>query len=175
LILRFYFTMVLNHYFTFFLSFPWLINYNHTSWCIKFSTHSSLSWFWLKIFSFIWIHGVMHEHIVWASSHTNEWKTTPWIIPKFDINPTPLWWKSQTAKNVLLFQSWTPLSLVLLHFLELLCLGDFVVGQPCFWWWSWNYLRRFLQNWRHFYLCMVFNSQRWTLSLVARFDLSTTS
>jgi hypothetical protein len=52
LILRFYFTMVLNCHLTFFFFFPWPINYNHTSWCTKFSTHSSSNWFWLKIFFF---------------------------------------------------------------------------------------------------------------------------
>jgi hypothetical protein len=48
--------MVLNYYFTPFLLFPWLINYNHTSRCTKSSTYSSLSWFWSKIFSFPCIH-----------------------------------------------------------------------------------------------------------------------
>jgi hypothetical protein len=50
LILRFYFIMVLNHYFTSFLPFPQPINYNHASGCTKFSTHSLPNWFWLKIF-----------------------------------------------------------------------------------------------------------------------------
>jgi len=36
-----------------FFSFPWPINYNHASWCTKSSTHSSLNWFWLKIFFFL--------------------------------------------------------------------------------------------------------------------------
>jgi hypothetical protein len=52
LILGFYFTMVLNHYFAYFFSFPWPINYNHASQITKSSTHSSSSWFWSKIFPF---------------------------------------------------------------------------------------------------------------------------
>ncbi len=44
LILRFYFTMVLDRYFTPFLDFSWLINCNHTFWCTKSSTHSFPSW-----------------------------------------------------------------------------------------------------------------------------------
>ncbi len=40
-----YFTMVLNHYFMYFLIFPWPINYNHTSLFIKSFTHSSPNWF----------------------------------------------------------------------------------------------------------------------------------
>jgi hypothetical protein len=74
-----------------------------------------------------------------------------------------------------LFWSWTPSSLVLSYFSELSHFGDLVVSQPCFWWRTWNRLWRFLQNWRYFYLCMVFSSWRWTLLLVARSDLSTTS
>jgi hypothetical protein len=50
LILGFFFIMVLNHYFVSFLHFPWPINCNHTFRYIKFSTHSSPSWFWSKIF-----------------------------------------------------------------------------------------------------------------------------
>jgi hypothetical protein len=50
LILRFYFTVVLDHYFMPFLPFLSPINYNHTSQCTKSSTNSLLSWFWLKIF-----------------------------------------------------------------------------------------------------------------------------
>jgi len=60
IVLRFYFTMVLNYYFTSFLPFPWPITYNHAFQCTKSSTHSSPSWFWSKIFSFLWIHGVTH-------------------------------------------------------------------------------------------------------------------
>jgi hypothetical protein len=53
LILRFYFTMVLDRYFMLFFIFPWPLNYNHASWCAKFCAHSLLSWFWLNfIFPF---------------------------------------------------------------------------------------------------------------------------
>jgi hypothetical protein len=41
LILRFYFTMVLNHYYMFFLHFPLPINYNHAFQGTNSSTHSS--------------------------------------------------------------------------------------------------------------------------------------
>jgi hypothetical protein len=41
--------MVLGHYLHIFFLFLWLINYNHASWCNKFSTHSLLIWLWLKI------------------------------------------------------------------------------------------------------------------------------
>jgi hypothetical protein len=64
MILRFYFTMVLNRYFTSFLPFLWTINSNHASRCTKSSTHSSPNWFWSKIFSFLWIHGVTHDHVL---------------------------------------------------------------------------------------------------------------
>jgi hypothetical protein len=60
------------------------------------------------------------------------------------------------------------LSLVLSYFFELSYFGDLVVSQPRFWWRTWNRLWRLLRNWRYFYLCMVFSSRRWTLSLVAR-------
>jgi hypothetical protein len=36
-------------------------------------------------------------------------------------------------------------------------------------------LWRLLRNWRYFYLHLVFSSQRWSLSLVARTDSSTAS
>jgi hypothetical protein len=49
LILEFFFTMVLDFYFVFFFSL-WHINYNHAYQNTKSSTHSLLSWFWLKIF-----------------------------------------------------------------------------------------------------------------------------
>jgi hypothetical protein len=76
LILRFYFTLVLDHYFTPFLPFPWPINCNLASQCSKSSTHSwSLNWFWLKNFFFPWIHGIVHDHVLQASTHTNE---SPW-------------------------------------------------------------------------------------------------
>jgi len=51
--IKFYFTMVLNHCFISCLPFPWPINYDHASRGTKFSTHSSPSQFWLKIFSLL--------------------------------------------------------------------------------------------------------------------------
>ncbi len=133
LILKFYFTMVINHYFTPFLPFPWPINYNHAFQCTNFSTHSSSSWFWLKIFLFPWIHGIAHERILWASRHISEWRIASKIIPKFDIDAPSLWWRSRTAKGVPLSWSRTLSNLVLSHFSKLSHLGDFVASQPCFW------------------------------------------
>jgi hypothetical protein len=126
--LRFYFTMVLDRYFKSFLPFPWPINCNHAFQCTKSSTHSSPSWFWLKIFSFPWIHGVTHDHVLRVSNHTNEWITTMGIILRFDIGPTPSWWRFQTMRGAPLSWSWTPLSLVLSQFFELSYLGDFVTS-----------------------------------------------
>ncbi len=126
--LRFYFIMVLNCYFTPFLLFPWPINYNHAFQYTKFSTHSSSSWFRLKIFSFPWIHGVAHDHNLWASKHISEWRIALRVIPRFDIDATSLWWRSRTAKGVPLSWSWTLLSLVLSHFSKLSHLGDFVAS-----------------------------------------------
>jgi hypothetical protein len=138
--------MVQNYYFTPFLPFPWPINCNHTSRCTKFSTHSLPSWFWSNFFSFPWIHGVAHDHVLWALSHTSEWIIAPGVILRFHIDLTPSWWKSRITKDVPSSWSWTPLSLVLSHFFKLLYLGDFLAGRPCFWWWTWNCLRRFIWN-----------------------------
>jgi hypothetical protein len=94
LILKFYFTMVLDHYFTpFCFFFSWFINCNHASRCTKSSTHSLPSWFWLNFFSFPWIHGIAHDHVLWALSRTNEWRTTPWVVLRFNIDLTLLWWR----------------------------------------------------------------------------------
>ncbi len=82
------------------LSFFFLINYNHASWCTKSSTHSLLNWFWLIFFSFPWIHGIAHDHFLWASSCTIEWGITSIVIPRFDIDATSSWWKSRTIRNV---------------------------------------------------------------------------
>jgi hypothetical protein len=46
------FRVLFNHYFTSFLHFPWLINYNHVIWCTKISTHSLLNWFSLNFIFF---------------------------------------------------------------------------------------------------------------------------
>ncbi len=95
-----------------FPSFSLTYKYNHTSWGTKSSTHSSPSWFWLKIFSFPWIHGITHDYVLQASSHRNERKTTPrssldltltqhfhdedcelWeMSPFFEVEPSQTWY-----------------------------------------------------------------------------------
>jgi hypothetical protein len=60
------------------------------------------------------------------------------------------------------------LSLVLLYFVKLPHPGDLATSWPHFRWWTRNCLWKLLWNWRHFYLCLVFSSRRWTLSLVTR-------
>ncbi len=80
------------------------------------------------MFFFPWTHGVMHDYVLWISSRTNEWRTTLGVIPRFHINPTPSWWRSQTTRGAPLFQSQSPLSLILSNFFKYL--GDFVVGRP---------------------------------------------
>ncbi len=143
-----------------FLLFPWPINYNHTSRCNKSSTHSLSIWFWLNFFSFPWNYGVAYDHILWASSRTREWRTASGVIFRFNIDVTSSWWRSWIARNVPSFWSWTFSNLVLSHFSELLHLDDFVASWPRFWWWTWNCLRRFLQNWKHLQIRMVFNFLR---------------
>jgi len=123
------------------------------------------------LFSFPWLHGIMHDHFLRVSNYTSEWRTTFGVIPKFDIDVTSSWWRSLTVKSAPSSWSWTPLSLVLSHFFELSHLGNFLANWPCFWWWTWSRLWRLLWNWRHFYLHMVFNSWLWTLSLVTRSNL----
>jgi hypothetical protein len=46
---------------------------------------------------------------------------------------------------------------------------------PRFWWQTRDCLWRLLWNWRYFYLRMIFSSWCWSLSLVMRSDLLTTS
>jgi hypothetical protein len=150
--------MVLNHCFTFFLHFPWPINYNHTSRRTKFSTHLSPNWFWSKTFSFIWIHGIAHDYVLHALSCTNEWRTTLKVVHRFDTDLTTLWWRSWTAKSAPLFQNQTFLSLILSNFFELFYLGDFVVGWPRFLTMNLKLSVKVLWNWRHFNFSMVFNS-----------------
>jgi hypothetical protein len=86
--------------------------------------------FWLKIFSFPWIHGITHDHIFWASSRTSEWRTTLGVIPRFNINPVPSWWKSQTTKSAPLSWIWTPSKFVLSHFSELSFLDILLQVNP---------------------------------------------
>jgi hypothetical protein len=132
LILRFYFTIVLDHYFAYFLFFPWPINYNHSSRNIKSFTHSSPSWFWSKIFSLPWIHSITHGYVLQTLSYTNERKTALGIVPRFNTNLAPSRWRSQTTRGAPSFQNQTPLSLVLWNFSKLSYLGDFVVGWSHF-------------------------------------------
>jgi len=47
------FYLILEHYFASILLFSWPINCTHMYWCTMFSTHSSPSWFWSNIFSFL--------------------------------------------------------------------------------------------------------------------------
>jgi hypothetical protein len=159
-----------------FLPFPWPINYNYVFRCNKFCTHSLLIWFWLKIwlFSFPWNYGIAYGHVLRALKCTNEWKIVFEVISWFNIDKTSSWWKSWTSRGACSSWSWTPSSLVLLYFSELSHLGDLIASRPHFRLWTWNHLWRLLWNWRHFCLCMVFNSQRWTLSLVTRSDSPTT-
>jgi hypothetical protein len=129
-----------------FLLFPWRINCSHAFRCTKFSTHSSPSWFLSKEISFPKIHVVTDDHELQASSCTSEWKIASTFILRFDTHLTPSWRRFQTMRSAPSSQSWTPSNLVLLHFFEFLYLGDFVIGWPCFWWWSWNCLQRFVWN-----------------------------
>ncbi len=119
MILWFCFTMVLNHYFTSFHLLPWPINYNHAYLCTQSSTHSSPSWIWLKIFSFPWIDGVVHDYVLWALNYTNEQIITMRVIFKFDIDPTPLWWKSRTCERCALLKS-NPFKLGIIEFFQTL-------------------------------------------------------
>jgi hypothetical protein len=83
-----------------------------------------------------WIHGIVHDHVLRVLSHTSEWKTTLKIVPRFDTNPTPLWWKSRTVKGAPLFQSWTLLILVLLIFFQILI----------FWWFCYRLISLLVMN-----------------------------
>jgi hypothetical protein len=116
LILKFYFAMVLCYYFASFFHFPWPINYNHTFRWTKFSTYSLPNWFWSNFFSFAWIHGIVHDHVLWVSRCTNEWKPTLKVIFKFGIDLAPLWWKSWIVKNAPFVSKSNPLELGIIDF-----------------------------------------------------------
>ncbi len=120
-------------------------------------------------------HGVAHSHILRAPSRSNEWRTAFGVIFRFDLNVASLRWRTWTSRNARSSWSWTPSSLVLPYFAKLPHLGDLATSRPRFRWWTRNYLWRLLWNRRDFYLCMVFSSRCWTLSLVARPDSLTTS
>jgi len=125
--------------------------------------------------SFPWKYGVAHGHILWAPSRTSEWRIAFEVIFRSNLNVAFSRWRTRTSRNARLSWSWTPSSLVLLYFAKLPHPGDLITSWPHFWWRTWNCLRRLLWNRRHFYLRLVFSSRRWTLSLVTRSDLSTTS
>jgi hypothetical protein len=160
-----------------FFHFPRSINYKCASWRTRSFTLSLLIRFCLKIwlFSSPWNHGVAHGHILWAPNHSSKWRVAYGVISRSDPNVTSSWWRTWTLRSVRSSWSWTPLSLILSYFSELSHFGDLVASRPRFWWWTWNRLRRLIWNRRYFYLYMVFSSWRWTLSLVARSDSSTTS
>ncbi len=166
LISRFYFTIILGRYLHIPSFFPWFINYNAPFNVI--SPPHIHYWFGLveDPFFFAWDYGVTHGHVLQASNCANEWRVNPRIIFKFNIDVTSSWWKPRTARSVCPSWSRSLSSLVLLHFSELSHRSDFVAGQPCFWWWTWNRLWKLLWDWRHLHFRMVFNSRRWTLSLV---------
>jgi hypothetical protein len=113
LILGFCFTMVINHYFVYFIHFPWFINYIHASQCTKSSTHSLSNWFWSKIFYFFW----NSWHCAWpqlTGLKLHKWtKNHLGIIPRCNINPTFSWWKFWNMTCAPLFWNWTLLNLVL--------------------------------------------------------------
>jgi hypothetical protein len=126
-------------------------------------------------FSFAWIYGVAHDHILRAASRTSEWRTASRVVSKSYPNTTSSWWRTRTSIGVCSSWSRTPSSLVLSYFFELPHPGDLVVSRPRFWWRIRDCLRRLLRNWRYFYLRMVFSSRCWSLSLVARPNSSTDS
>ncbi len=109
--------MVWNCYFTSLFPFPWAINCTHVFWCTMFFTHSLPSWFWLNLFIFHWIHYIVYDHILQASSYASEQITASKIIPKFDINPTPSWWIPQTMKGRAFVLKSNPLELGIVRFL----------------------------------------------------------
>jgi hypothetical protein len=85
-----------------------------------------------NLFSFPWNYGVTYGHILRALSCTSEWRIGSKVISKFDTDTASSWWRSQTSRGVRLSWSWTPSSLVLLHFFKLSHLGDLVTSRPAF-------------------------------------------
>ncbi len=107
--------MVVNHYFTPFLPFLLPINFNHAFRCTKSSTHSLPNWFWSKIFSFLWIHDIARDHVLWASNCTNEWRTASRVIFRFDIDVISSWWRGNHKKCTLILKL-NPLELSIIAF-----------------------------------------------------------
>jgi hypothetical protein len=122
-----------------------------------------------------WKYDVAHGHILRAPSRTSGCITAFRVIFRSNPNVASSQWRTRTSRSARSSRSWTPSSLVLSYFTKLPHPGDLITSRPRFWWRTQNCLRRLLWNRRHFYLRLVFSSRRWTLSLVARSDLSTTS
>jgi hypothetical protein len=57
-----------------------------------------------NIFSFLWIHGVAHDHFLRALNCTSEWRIVSKVIVRFDIDATSSWWRSLTRKARLRFE-----------------------------------------------------------------------
>ncbi len=116
--------------------FPWSINYDYASQCNKSSTPSLSIWFWLKLwfFSSPWSYGVVHGHILWASSRISKWRIASKVISSFDPNATSSWWRTWNSRSVHSSWSWTFSGLVLSYFSKFLHLGDLVTSRPHIWW-----------------------------------------
>ncbi len=127
------------------------------------------------LLSFPWNYGVAYGHVLHASSCVSKWRAGLGVVFRFEVDATSPWRRTRIARSADSSWSRSPSSLILLHFLELSHLGDFVASRPYFWWWTWNHMWRLLRDWRHLHLRMVFNSRCWTLSLVARSGLSIAS
>jgi hypothetical protein len=74
----------------------------------------------------------MHGHILWALSRTNKWRTTSEVISRFDPNTASSWRKTRTSRGARLSSGWTPSSLVLSYFTELLHLVILLQIDPVF-------------------------------------------
>jgi len=121
-----------------------------------------------------WKYGIAHGRILRAPSRISGCRTAFGVIFRSNLNATSSRWRTRTSRSVRSSRSWTPSSLVLSYFAKLPHPGDLITSWPRFWWRTWNCLQRLLWNRRHFYLWLVFSSQRWTLSLVVQSDSLTT-
>jgi hypothetical protein len=150
----------------------------------KFQSHNLMSqvpppslsiWFFEDLSSLLCKYGVAHGHLLRAPSRTSKWRTPFGVIFRFDLNAASSWRRTRTSRSARSSWSRTPSSLVLSYFAKLPHPGDLVTSRPCFQWRTRNCLWRLLWNRIYFYFRLVFSSRRWTLSLVARSDSSTTS
>ncbi len=138
--------------------------------------HCQLDFDWRSdLFSFPWNYGVAHGHLLWVANRTSEWRIASRVVSRSYPNTTSSWWRTRTSRGARSSWSRTSSSLVLSYFAELSHPSDLAISQPRFWWRTQDHLWRLLRNWRYFYLHLVFSSQRWSLSLVARTDSSTAS